>query len=83
MILKVIFAQRKCRYEGEYAPEALACITDAHDSDNPDYLETELAEARLDSSFASVKVIDLEVDDDAVEKILGDLHEPLKTEIKQ
>lgn len=84
MILKVIFAQRRCKYPGEYGPETFACMTEYEHDENPDYLEKQLEEAKSSGhDFTSVKLIDLKVDERALVDILNDVYAPLQAEIKQ
>ena len=66
MELLVVMAQRKERYEGEHAPEALAVITEYGDDDNPEYLQDMLSENRESDEFVAVEIVRLKVDDDAL-----------------
>lgn len=66
MKLYVVMAQRKERYEGEYAPEALAVIAEYGNDDNPDYLRDEVAQSRASDEFTAVEIVALEVSDDAL-----------------
>lgn len=70
MKLFVIFGQRKERYPGEYAPEALDCIDDVGQSDNPDFLEGKMAEYTKSNEFESLVVVPLEFSQDALMKML-------------
>jgi hypothetical protein len=67
--LFVLFAQRKCRYEGEYAPEALEVVDDLLYDENPSWLDDKLEEAKNNSEFASAAVVHIELDDSAVKHI--------------
>lgn len=66
MKLHVLYGQRKCRYPGEYALEALACMDDAGNSDNPGYLEGELAKYEASDEFERLRVLTLSVSEGAV-----------------
>lgn len=66
MKLHVLYGQRKCRYPGEYALEALACMDDVGNSDNPDYLEGELAKYEASDEFERLRVITLSLSESAV-----------------
>lgn len=41
MKLYILFGQRKCTYDGQYAPEALAIADEWTMDENPDYIENE------------------------------------------
>ncbi len=70
MDLMILMAQRKESYPGEYGPEALACMTEYDDSDNPDYLAEKKAEAIASGDFENVELIRISVDGKAIERIL-------------
>lgn len=70
MLLKVLFAQRLGEYEGEYAPEALAVVTEFDYDDYPDYLDREVQKALKNTEFINVRVIDIKVDEDVIKKLL-------------
>lgn len=70
MKLHVLYGQRKCRYPGEYALEALACMDDVGNSDNPDYLEGELAKYEASDEFERLRVITLSLSESAVMGVL-------------
>lgn len=57
MDICVLMAQRKERYEGEYAPEALACNSGPGHDDHPDYLHEEKARADASGEFESTAII--------------------------
>ena len=58
----VIFAQRHCRYDGEFDYECLGVMSEAERSDNPDYLES-LRKKHLGSGeFVAAEIIEVEVD---------------------
>lgn len=56
-----LFAQRKCRYDGEYAPELLAAIDEYGDDDNHGYIDEAKEKADKDNSFSFSKVITITV----------------------
>jgi len=69
MKLYIVFAQRKCAYEGQYAPETVA-IADEYSHDcNPDYLEKELAKARDNDEFVAVELIEVDLGEDGFQAI--------------
>ena len=71
MKLHVLFAQRKERYPGEYAPEALTCITEYGQDENPDYLACEQENAEASDEFTSTAVVTLEFSDEELERLLN------------
>jgi hypothetical protein len=66
MLMHVLVGQRKEKYAGEYAPEALAVIGDEGMEENPAYMEEMHAENRATGEFESLVVLKLEIDQDAV-----------------
>ena len=71
MKLHVLFAQRKERYPGEYAPEALTCITEYGHDENPEYLPAEQENAESSGDFRSTAVVTLEFSDKQLEHLLN------------
>lgn len=61
MILKVIFGQRKERYEGERAPEALDVMDEFSYEENPDWIHKRLQTHRVNPDFERFEIIDIEV----------------------
>lgn len=79
MIIYVIFAQRKCNYPGEYAPEVLdACDEYAWDENPKGWIEERISHHRKDSSFESVQCVPVSVSDDAVMAILMPSAKPIE-----
>lgn len=70
MILKVLFIQRKCRYEGELAPEAVACQDEYGDEENPEYLKSEFEKYQEYPDVESLAVVDIEISLHEMRKIL-------------
>lgn len=72
MILKVIAGQRKCSYPGEHAPEIFECMTEFQYDENPEWLNNKFEEARVEvgKHFVSLKIIDINVSQEAIERIL-------------
>lgn len=71
MKLHVLFAQRKERYPGEYAPESLACMTEYEQDENPEYLPAEQAKAEASGEFRSTAVVTLEFSGKELERLLN------------
>lgn len=73
MILKALFIQRICSYDGEFAPEALCCITEYAYYDYPKWFDMEVKNQliELKDGISSHAVIDIEVDQDKIANILN------------
>lgn len=82
MQLLVVMAQRKENYKGQYAPEALAVMTEYGHDENPDYLSEVLAESRECDEFAAVELVRLDVDDDALMAALFPQRNAIKATVK-
>lgn len=61
MEIRCLFAQRKCSYEGQYAPELLAAIDEYGDEENPDYLNEEQKKAEKDNDLLFTKRITISI----------------------
>lgn len=81
MKLLILYAQRKERYQGEYAPEVLAAIDEYGQSDNPEYLNGEKAKAGASGEFESVVVVTLEVNGAKIMEMLRPSRPVLQAEI--
>lgn len=71
MTINVLFAQRICRYEGEYGPEVLAVTNNHQEDDNPDYMRECLANAQNSGEFIAAKVLSFKVDDKVIDQHLN------------
>ncbi|KPM97622.1 hypothetical protein [Vibrio alginolyticus] len=71
MKIMVLFAQRKCAYDGEYAPECLEVMSEYDFEENTTFLKDKLQEAVDSGEFESVKVIPIEVPDDGIKGALS------------
>lgn len=69
MQLHVLFVQRACSYPGQYAPEAIEVCDENTMSDNPEWLNTKLAEARKNSEFTAAEIVVVTLTPDA-EKLI-------------
>lgn len=63
MKIYCLFAQQKCDYEGQYAPDLRAAIDEYGNDENPSYLDDEEEKLRSDHSVAFWRRITLEVSD--------------------
>ncbi|MFG9350103.1 hypothetical protein ACEP28_32270 [Pseudomonas aeruginosa] len=70
MKLFVLYGQRKCTFPGEYAMEALACIDENGHSENPDYLNGELAIHEGSCEFDRLSIVELSVSEKDVRRVL-------------
>jgi hypothetical protein len=70
MDILVLFAQRKCRYNGEYAPEALEVISEHGNDENPDFMAEEYAKAVATGEFTSVQIIRMNIKDAVLDNAL-------------
>lgn len=77
MKLHIIFGQRECRYEGQYAPEALGIVDEHCHDENPGYLTAALSKARDNKDFIAVEVVDIELNDAASKAIFNRLNRNL------
>jgi len=76
MILHVIFGQRTCSYPGEYGPEVIDCWDENCVDDNPEGFDEaiEKAKARMggkNPEFTSVRVLDVGLDGDKIDRLLN------------
>lgn len=81
MEILILMAQRKESYECEYAPEALAVITEYGDDDNPEYMLDEISAARSGDEFTAVEVVRIKVDDDALNAALFPRRTPICADV--
>jgi len=71
MIIYMLFGQRKCHYEGEYAPELLEACDEYSNGENPEgWLAPKLDEYRETGEFDSLVVVRSTVDGAAVDALL-------------
>lgn len=61
MKLFIIFGQRRERYEGEHAPEALEITDEFTMDENPDWINEKLEEHQANKDFLSVKIIEVNI----------------------
>ncbi|HBO2935359.1 TPA: hypothetical protein L4R50_000355 [Pseudomonas aeruginosa] len=81
MKLFVLFGQRKCDYPGQYAMEALACMDENGNSDNPDYLEGELAKYKQSREFDRLSIVTLAVSEDSIKRVLYPEQKPIEASV--
>lgn len=81
MKLYVLFAQRKERYPGEYAPEALHCIDEYGAEENPSFLLEIKSDSLASDEFSAVEIITLDFDGAKVHSILNPTQEVIAASI--
>lgn len=72
MKLICLFVQRKCDYEGEFAPELFAAIDEIGNDENPDYLDSQEQTAKEDLTINFYKRIIIEISDEKFNKLFFD-----------
>ncbi len=72
MNLVMLFGQREENYEGQYAPEPLECWSEFEVDENPKGFEEacECIQISSKDEFTAIKVINIEVDQDQIRKLL-------------
>lgn len=70
MKIMILMGQRKERYEGEYAPEALECINEFGHDENPEFMRDKLREYQNTGEFDSLSVVAVEINGRQVLDIL-------------
>ena len=78
MELYILMAQRKCAYEGQYAPEALSCMSGPEYDDNPDYLQNERYSNIETGEFEAVKIVTIIVDSFEIERRMFPARDPVQ-----
>lgn len=86
MKLFILFGQRKQRYEGEYAPEALTVWDEYAVDENPGGFEEDIEATKKkhggDKEFSSFKVIAVNVNGDKIAALLNDTPEVDATSVE-
>ena len=75
MKLHILFGQRNCRYEGEYAPEALEIADEITMDDNSEWFEEKFEYYRDSTEFDALGVMIIKIKDDDIQKCLYPSHE--------
>lgn len=83
MNLFVLFGQRVCTYDGEYALEALACATDADMDGNPDYIPEQEAKYKASKEFDRLAVVTLNVKESDIRAIMYPENTPIVATVVQ
>ena len=71
MIIKILFGQMKESYAEQYAPEALCCVDEYTDEDNPEFFEKECEKVikLYGRDYVSSKIIEIEVNQDKIREL--------------
>lgn len=77
MKLYCVFAQRRMRYEGEYAPELVAAADEYTQDENPEYLQREFERAEASGEFTAVTMVQVDLGPGSTEAITERLTKPL------
>lgn len=83
MKIYVLMGQRKERYPGEYAPEALECIHEYGHDDNPEYLAKAKALYDAEGEFENTAIIPLELSDAHIMKRLRPEATPIPAKVAE
>lgn len=67
----ILFGQRTCRYEGEYAPEVIAAADEFCHEDNPDYLNGEKEKADKTKEFDRTIIVQVDLPFDTVVAVVN------------
>jgi hypothetical protein len=70
MILNILFGQRKCRYDGEFAPEALEIADEFTMEENHEWIREREKLHKFNGEFEAVGILVVRVDDEAINKCL-------------
>ena len=82
MKIKVLFGQKHGDYEGQHVPEALE-VQDEYGYDaNLDFLYDKISEYRKDSNFDYLNIVNINIDDEELKKILHPQEPELEGEIE-
>jgi hypothetical protein len=77
MDLFVLVGQRKERHPGEYGLEALACMTEYDQDNNPEYLANAKRENEDTGEFEAIEIVCMKVDEPAVRAVLFPATKPI------
>lgn len=83
MNLFVLFGQRVCTYDGEYALEALACATEADMDGNPEYIPEQEAKYKASEEFDRLAVVTLNVKESDIRAIMYPENTPIVATVVQ
>jgi hypothetical protein len=70
MKFHILIAQRKCRYQGEYAPEALEVIDEYAMDENPEWYNSQFQKHIDSGDFCVLKTMTISVPDAEIDNIL-------------
>lgn len=68
MKIHALFGQRKCRYDGEYAPELLEACDQYTMEETPEWMEEKRTEHAKDSDIKELRMILIEISDVVIDR---------------
>ena len=71
MKICMVWGQRRCQYEGEFAPELLEAMSEYTDEDNPDVIDNAYKKYSLSGDFSHVAIVEADIKVGVIEKILS------------
>lgn len=69
--LHVLFGQRRCSYDGQYAPEALEVMDEFAWEENVEFLTDKLEEFRKTNEFTALRILEVALPFEEIEKALN------------
>jgi len=69
MKLYILFGQRKQRYEGEIAPEALEIMDEYSFDDNSSWIDDKLKEYQRTKEFEFLKILVIEINQEQFDRL--------------
>ena len=66
MILYVLFGQRECDYEEQYAPEALETCDEFTMDENPEWMERKAREVSENGEYSSHAIVEIGISKDGM-----------------
>lgn len=61
MRVHILFGQRKERYAGEYAPEALVVADEFTMDENPEWMEEQVKEHEKNTDYVALRVFEIDL----------------------
>lgn len=83
MKIFVLFGHRKEKYDGEYAPEALACMDEVGYDENPGYLCDEYDKMKNSGEFAALEIIPIVFSSNVLMNYLYPPKPPIQARIEE
>lgn len=71
MKITMVWGQRHCSFEGEYAPELLEAMSEYADEDNPNVINDVYKKHSASGDFSHVAIVEADVKSGVIEEILS------------